>query len=289
MTWQFVIILQILLSSLMTLYMRRISLSIEKVFFGVAVVSYLVVAGMGWIFAGIMTESLSLPSRDVWVFILIQAACIPSAWLIQYRLIKYIGASNMVIVTTLNTLLAATFGIVLLRESIDWAFVVGSVLIISGVWMVLRLRADTDHKIEVALSTKLLLALCGALLFAIGIVAEKSAVNAIGAWDYMGFGWSMQAVGALVLFALFGRNERHHVSRQAVSRAAILGFLTSIAGMLFVYALSLGSLSQTIVATSGKAVVVMAFAAIFLHERNAMATRVLAFTLTMMGLGLVLG
>lgn len=289
MTWQLAIILQIVVSSAMTLYMRRISLSIRQVFFGVAVLSYAIIAVAGWMYAVIMSDNIQLPPRDIWWLLVIQGVAIPGSWLVQYRLIKYIGASNAVIVTTLNTLAAAAAGVMLLGEAIDWRFVLGAVMIVGGILMALGLRADTEHTASLPFSVKVLLALTGAGLFAVGMFAEKSSVDSIGAWQYMGFGWSMQAIGSLTLFALFGRSEIRHIDRSVMRRAGALGVLTSIAGGLYVYALSLGTLSQTVIATSGKAAVVMVFAALFLHERNALHIRLMAFVLTMCGLWLVLG
>lgn len=273
----------------MTLYTRSISLSIRQVYFGVAVISYVVIALMGWLYAVIAVDDIALPGVDIWPLIVFQGICIPASWLMQYRLIKYIGASNMVIVTTLNTLAAATAGVLLLGESVDLRFVLGAVMIIGGIWLALRIRADTDHTITASFRTKVLLTLCGALLFAAGMYAEKSAVDSIGAWQYMGFGWTMQAAGAMVLFAIFGRRELRHVDRVVLQRAGLLGLLTSIAGGLYIYALSIGTLSNTIIATSGKAAVVMVLAAVFLRERNALHVRLAAFVLTMCGLWLVLG
>lgn len=289
MTWQFAIIIQIIASSVMTMYTRQLSLSVKKVFFGVAVLSYIAVASAGWIYSSIASGAhITLPASGVWPYLLIEGICIPAAWLIQYKLISYIGASNAVIVTTLNTLVTALAGILFLHDTLTLTFVIGGALVLGGVLIALRLQPDTIHKTRAPLVLKVGLTVVGALLFGAGMYAEKVAVNDMGAWDYMGFGWSMQAVGALTLFMLFGKAELKHMKRIAIRKGFILGILTSIAGALYIYAVSIGSLSHTIIAVSGKTVLVMALAALFLHERNAWPQRLLAFVLTAVGLMLIL-
>ncbi len=289
MSWQIAIILQIIASAAMILYTRRLSLSVRRVFFGVAVLSYVTVAGAGWLYSSVATGSdITFPSTAIWPYLLIEGFCIPAAWLVQYRLISYVGASNAVIATTLNTLATAAAGILLLHDKFTISFVAGAILLLTGVFTALRLQPDMVHKTQVSFAVKVGLVIVGALLFSAGMYAEKVVINDMGFGEYMAFGWSMQAVGALVLFALFGRAELKRVDKTAIHKGAVLGILTSVAGGLFVYAVSIGSLSHTIIASSGKAAVVMVLAALFLHERNAWLKRLIAFALSVTGLMLIL-
>lgn len=288
MSWQVAILLQILVGTVVTLYVRRLSLSVKKVYFGMALVSYMSIATLGWAVSLVQLRGeVSLPDAGVWRLLIIEGICIPLAWLVQYRLIRLIGASNAVIVAGLNALATAALGIVILEEVFNGVFIIGSVLIVGGMIVALRIQPDSIHHISAPLMTKFTLALAGALLYAIGMTSEKLAVNEIGAWSYLGFGWSAQALGITTIFLLFGRSEAKYLSADVIRKGIILGSLTVIGGSLFVYAVSLGSLSHTIIATSAKTAIVMLAAAVFLHERNAAGRRVLAFLLTMVGLWLV--
>lgn len=243
-----------------------------------------------WFYGGIFGNFPSiLPDTQTWVYLVVQGLCIPGSWLVQYRLISYIGASNTAIVTTLNTMTTATVGLVFLNEPLSWLFLGGSVVIFAGILLALGLQPDTEHHAKVSMRLKVGLAISGAVLFAIAMFAEKLAINQLGAWSYAGFGWSMQALGATGFFMIFGRSELPYINSQVVKRTAILGVLTSLAGMLYVYALSMGSLSHTVVATSGKVAVVLVLSAIFLRERNALLRRITAFMLVVTGLFIILG
>lgn len=290
MTWQLIIVLQIVVSSIMTIFTRRLILTNNKVFFGVGVLSYITVACMGLFYALLLGDiALTVPSTEAWIYLVIEGLFIPAAWLTQYKLITHVGAGNAVIVTTLNVLGTALLGIIFLDELVTAPFVLGTTLILGGVTIALRLKPDSNHASTMSFRNKLLLTLLGAVLFAIGMFAEKMAITAIGVWDYSAYGWGMQAVGALALFALFGRGEVAHIDKSLLQKGVVLGLLTSVAGGLYIYALSMGTLSQTIVATSGKIVLVVLLAALFLKERNALGYKLAAFLLTACGIYLILG
>lgn len=288
MTWQTAIILQVVVSALMTIFTRQLTLSTKKVFFGVGVLSYITIAIVGMAYASFHTDVLSVPPATLWPYLLIEGICIPASWLIIYKLISGVGAGNASIITTVNVLGTALMGIAFLNEQLTAAFLIGSVLVLSGVILSLKLRPDKTHKSSMTFRHKLGLTLGGALLYSIGMYAEKVAVTDIGVWDYALFGWSMQAVGAIVLLCLFGRKEIEHIDRKIAIKGITLGAITSLSGLLYIYALSKGTLSQTIIAASGKTVLVMILAAIFLNERNAIGVRISAFILTMFGLWFVL-
>ncbi len=288
MTWQFIIILQIIVSALMTIFTRHISLSTKHAFFIVGVASYLAIAVAGWMYAVILgSNGIIPPSNAMWPLLLVEGVCIPAAWLVQYQLIRRIGASNTAIVTMLNTVMTAAFGIVLLHDTLSLPFAVGGLLILTGVAIALRLRPDEIHTSELTLPAKYGLVALGAILFSIGMWAEKTIVDDIGSWNYMGFGWTMQALGALALLLIFGRSELKKLNKKVITKGIILGLITSIAGGLYVYAIGLGTLSHTIVATSGKVVIVMVIAAFVFRERNNLIARITSFVLTVVGLALI--
>lgn len=288
MSWQTAILLQVIVSSGMTVFTRHLTLSVRRVFFGVGLVSYITIALAGVIFSIVRTHAVpTVADSHAWFFLAVEGLCIPAAWLVQYQLIKHIGAANAVIVSTLNVVFAAGLGIVLLDESVSWMFAVGAVLILVSMLVSVRIRPDMQHKTTLGLSLKLVLAISGAVLFAIGMFAEKKAIGMIGVWNYTAVGWGLQAVGALVLFGLFGLRELPHMNQMAISKGVALGAITSVAGCLYVYALSKGELSRTIIATSGKVAITLVLAAIILRERNELNWRLLAFALSIAGLVLV--
>lgn len=270
------------------MFTRRLTLSTKQVFFGIGLASYFMVALSGLVFSLIYNHALpTQPSTGAWVYILIEGLCVPAAWLIQYKLIGYIGAGNAITVGTLNTISTALLGVLFLNEGLSTNFIIGALLIIAGTLITLRIRPDLDHRSRAPFALMLVLVTAGATLFATGMYFEKIAISTIGVWNYSAYGWGMQLIGAAILFILFGRKEIPYINRGIIKNGLLLGFITSIAGGLYIYALSMGSLSHTIVATSGKVAITVLFAAVFLKERNNLPLRITAFLLSMIGLWLV--
>ena len=289
MAWQFIIILQIIVSSIMTLYIRRVTLSVKKVNFLIGIFSYLSIAICGLLLSTLNNHGMpSLPSGIVWSYILIEGFCVPLAWYCQYRLIRYIGASNTVMVSTINTVGAALLGIIFLRELLVAAFVVGVIFILGSAYISLGLQPDLKHHPKVSFKTKLMLASGSFIFFSFGMFFEKLAIDKIGVWNYSCYGWGMQFIGAFLIFILLGRNEIIHLTTKVVRSGLLIGVVTSVSGALYIWAISRGSFSHTIVATSGKVAVTMVLSALFLKERNQLSQRLMAFTLTTIGIVLIL-
>jgi uncharacterized membrane protein len=289
MSWQAIVILQIFVSSLMTLWTRHISLSSKKVFYTVGLVTYFTIASVGILISIIGNRGLpSVAFNNSFIFIVIAGIAIPIAWLFQYKLISYIGASNTTVVSTINTVGAATLGIVLLNEAISVSFIIGVLLIVAGVYLALNIRADKAHGLEASFYKKFLLVLGSFVFFSIGLFFEKQAITGIGVLDYAFYGWTMQFIGVLVIYLLFGRSEKIHTNPKIIKNSVYLGLFTSAAGGLFIIALSMGTLSHTIIATSGKIAITMLMSAIFLNERNDMRLRICAFVSAMLGIALIL-
>lgn len=285
MSWQTLIILQIFVSSLLTIWSRHVSLKSRKSVLAVGLISYFCIAVMGLVYSLMHYRTLpSSPPLNAWVYLFAEGMLIPLAWVFQFKLISYIGASNSVISHTLNTLGTALLGILLLGEALSIPFIIGTVLIIGAIFISLNVKPDADHPVTATLNTKIVLLVGAFICFSFGMFFEKQAIGVIGAWNYSFFGWSMQLVGATVIYAIFGRGQLATLGKKTFKNSVTLGLMTSIAGILFVLALSKGSLSQTVMANSGKIAITMLLAAIFLHERNNMPMRIGAFWLATLGI-----
>ena len=177
-------------------------------------------------------------------------------------------------------------GIVIAIQQLFIGFALGfSIrLVLSSIVIVFRVQPDSRHQQPAATLKKISLIAAMVGLYAVGLFSEKRAIDTIGVWNYASFGWLLQLIGALALCSFYGRHELSHATWRGVQKGLTLGFVTSLAGGLFIYALSIGTLSHTIIANSGKVALTTLFAAIFLHERNALQQRLLAFVLSMGGL-----
>lgn len=288
MTWQFAIMAHVVISALTIILARRLSLSNRRVFYVVGFVTYLVISLTGILYSFLFGVPWHyLPDTREWLYILPAGIGISSAWLLQYKIIGLLGAGNTIVTTMVNYIGTALLGFLFLREGISATFIVGALLILSSVWLTMRIRPDEKHHLSVSRGKLALIIACMVAAYSFGMMFEKIAIDSMGVWQYARYGWSMQLVSASVFMLLAGRKELLHTNKQILRGAALLGLLTSVAGAFYILALSIGSLSGTILAASAKIALVSVLSYIFLRERNALLLRVSALVLTTIGLWLI--
>ncbi len=203
--WPVVIVAQVIASSVMTVITRKLSLSNRRVFFVVGFVIYAVVALMGIVYSLLFGVELAYtPSIEAWRLILPASVGIVISWLLVYRTISIVGASNAVLITMVNYIATATLGYVVLGEDVSSTFLLGAVLILTSMYIAFSVRADTSHTAHVPIRTKVLLVAAMAAAFSFGMLFEKQAIDTMGVWQYARFGWFMQFVCASVLVAVVG-------------------------------------------------------------------------------------
>lgn len=285
MTWQIVILAQVLVSAFMTIFTRKLSLLDRKLFFVIGCASYGMVAVIGLLVSWVFSPAhLVFPAANAWPFLITEGVCIPVSWLLQYKIIQTFGAGNAMLITMLNYVGTAALGFLFLNESFSRTFLLGLICILASIWFAFKVQPDSEHKgRDISLATVFPI-ICMVATYSVGMLAEKQAINVIGVWDYARYGWFLQFAMAAVLLAVYGRKEIKHVTSEKIGRGIILGLLTSLAGVLYIYALSIGSLSGTIIAASGKIALVMFLAALFLKERNSVGMRTAALLLAITGL-----
>ncbi len=122
------------------------------------------------------------------------------------------------------------------------------------------------------------------IALAIGLTCEKLAIDSMGVWSYVLYGWTLQFVGAAMLFLIFGKQEIKKIPNSLWRAAIIAGMLTALSGALFILALSKGMLSEVILSSIAKVVLTTVLAIIVLKERNNIQQRLLALGLAIIGL-----
>jgi drug/metabolite transporter (DMT)-like permease len=288
--WPLVIVAQVVASSVMTILTRRLSLQNRQLFFVVGFVVYAVVALMGVVYSFLFGVDRSFsPSAEAWSLMIPASIGIVTSWLLLYRAISIVGASNAVLISMVNYIATALLGYFILGETISSTFVLGAGLILTSIWIAFSVRPDSSHRSHVSVTAKILLVAAMAVAFSFGMLFEKQAIDIMGVWEYARYGWFMQFVCASVLVAIVGRKEFRHLNKPTLQKALLLGVLTSVAGGLYILALSLGTLSGTMLAASAKIALTAVLAYVFLRERNALGLRVLALAISIVGMWLILG
>lgn len=274
-----------MVSAVMTIFTRKLSLLDRKLFFVIGCASYGMVAVVGLLVSWMLGPThLGFPAGNAWWFLITEGVCIPVSWLLQYKIIQYFGAGNAMLITMLNYVGTASFGFVVLHEAFSVTFLIGLACILASIFLAFKVQPDSEHKVRAGYMAVLLLIVSMVVTYSVGMLAEKQAISDIGVWDYARYGWFLQFVMAAALLLLYGRKEIPHVTSEKVRGGLILGFLTSMAGVLYIYAVSIGTLSGTIIAASGKIALVMFLAALFLKERNVLGLRAAALVLAITGL-----
>jgi len=93
---------------------------------------------------------------------------------------------------------------------------------------------------------------------------------------------------ASLYMIIFGRHELSNLKKKTFRQGVFLGFTVALAGVFFVYALSMGTLSQSVMVAGSKLLLTTVLAAIFYKERNDILKRMIALLLSIIGLLLIL-
>lgn len=93
-----------------------------------------------WIVTPVIEPGFTLPKKTLtwvaitWLGMLGAGVC----YLVFYHLLHSIGPTRVAMVTYTVPVVGVTLGVVFLDEKLDWAMVIGTILIVSGVWHVNR-------------------------------------------------------------------------------------------------------------------------------------------------------
>ena len=292
MIWYSLITAHIVVGAFMPIALRQYSLLHPKIHFIPVISIYICVALVGLITAigHALFSGSQLPSindySNLWPLVGV-GVFIPLSWTIQFRLIRYIGASNTAVALMTNYLAASVFAVVLLKESISTIFIAGSLLLLCGVVVSSFVRPDTKHKQRVSKLKIISLILLMSLSFGFGIMCEKIAIDDANVWTYIMYGWFAQLIGASIIIGIAGKKEIAKVTWSQVWQGLLVGLLGALAGLTFVGALSISQLSNTVMATSAKVTLTAFLAALLLKERNQIPLRMLAIGLAIVGLWMI--
>ncbi len=289
MPWNLIVILQIISSSFLTLWYRKTGQVLKNQTLQISFVVYICVAICG-VLISFFANRFNLPAypgKEALFYIIIEGIFIPAYWIIQFKLISILGAASAVVVQTLNYWTAALFGLVLLGENLSKYFIFGFIFIFIAVYLSISINLKNNNgqkMIKSINNSKIILVVLAAIFFAIGMTAEKIAIDKTGVWNYAFYGWIAQLIGATLFYYLFGQKNKKPINAKFLKFSIIAGFMTALSGFFFIYALSSGMLSKTIILTSSKIVLTSVLAVYFFKENNNLVRRFTALLLALLGL-----
>lgn len=290
MSWQVAIILHVLVSALMSLLVRHYTLINKRAYFSIVAIMYITIFVFGLFVNFVFADGYIMIPRNTktWLCLLLEGALIPAAWLLQYKIISHLGVTNANISSSLKYVTTALLGTVFLGEKLSLTFLVGMVLIIIGIYIVTSISPDEYHELKLTRFKTVFLIISMSILYSLGMLIEKLAIDATGVWSYSVLGWFMQALFASLYMIIFGRHELSNLKKKTFRQGVFLGFTVALAGVFFVYALSMGTLSQSVMVAGSKLLLTTVLAAIFYKERNDILKRMIALLLSIIGLLLIL-
>ena len=267
------------------IFSRKASLAESKYYLATILLLFKVLAVAGVAVSLVGLRSLPTPpSLESLFSIAIIGMAIPIAWYMQLKIIAAIGANNWIIVNSLNMVGVAGVGIVVLGEPVATHYAFGLAFILVSVFMVSTINPDKTHKKLVP--RKIIIGYILGYFFAIAsaLTVEKHVITDMGVYNYLFFGWPAQLVGILVIKKIFFSKRYTPLPKNLLHNARMLALCNVIASTAYVIAVSIGTLSQTVSIVAGKVIVTFFFAALFLHETNQLVKRLVAMTLTVIGI-----
>ncbi len=286
MAWYHVMVMQIIAGSMATLWYRRTSVLYKNKHFLIMLVVYACVA-MAGVVLSLVANSGSIArinSVSQLMYVITVGIAIPISWLAQYKLISHIGAANVAITQAVNFLTVALFGFIFLGDSISLYTIFGAITLLFALYVSFSITKVGSKRSTLSLQKKIIFVAISSIALAVGLACEKLAIDSMGVWSYVLYGWTLQFVGAAIIFLIFGRKEIKKIPSSLWFAAFIAGTLTAFSGALFILALSKGMLSEVILSSIAKVVLTTVLAIIVLKERNNINRRLLALCLAIVGL-----
>lgn len=278
----------LLSASYKVIFSRRASLADTKYYLATILLLFKVLAAVGVAVSLITLRSLpTMPSPQNALAIAIIGVAIPIAWYLQLKIIAAIGANNWIIVNALNMVGVAGVGIFILDEAIAPHFIMGVALIIVSVYLVSTINPDKAHKKRVAKGVTASYIIGYFIAIACALTLEKQTITDMGVYNYLFFGWPAQLLGILLIIKVYFYKQYTPLPKSLAHNARMLAACNVIASTAYVIAVSIGTLSQTVSIVAGKVIVTFFLAAVFLHETNQLAKRIVAMALTVIGIVII--
>lgn len=215
------------------------------------------------------------------VALVVQAVVIGYFMLFTFKMNKHVDATQYILITNLYTPVTVAIGVFFLREPFTSQQGLGTVLLIIGVILVATKSFDRkifnldEHSIKLA---------CLALIFGVGLAAEKVALNHMSVYSYMIVGWGMQ----FALNAFWSRKYWHLIPKidfKVWKDLIKIGVVRTGSAFTYVYALSASNNLPLVASmTTFRVPLVFVFSYFLLREKDHLIRRVFGVGVATIGL-----
>lgn len=238
---------------------------------------------------------LSTPHEVNWspwlIFLLIGGSLMVNiSSILGYMAVKHLPLAQFGTINQLGGVFVVILGGLLLSEHLTPAQLVGGVLLIAGAVLAIQApRAAHKRVHETQYSKAITLTVVGSVFIAIGLVAEKAALNHMDFGAYLIFGYGAQALGLVAIASREASRENlQKISRTDIKPTLIMGLALGITGTSYVASLAGSDNIALVTVIMSCSLPLTVFASyLVLHERDNPKLLYLSLALSFCGLLIV--
>lgn len=282
MPWQLLISLSVILMSIARLLQKF--LVKERLQYPVAfAIVFQFMIGISLLIFGLITQRLSLPPLKPILFnIFLIGVFFGLANVFVFKSLKELEASKFVIIFATRTFFSISATTLILEEQLSLKYVLGALVVFSGVVLVSYKRGFKLSRAEVY-------ALLAAVLFGVGVTNDRFLVAQFDTFSYTTISFILTGITIVLLQPREVRFIKSFLNYRSIRDLII--FCSCYAAGVFLYLSALKAApttSQVVIFSLSGVILTVVFATIFLKETNQLTKKIIAALLTSIGLLLVI-
>jgi drug/metabolite transporter (DMT)-like permease len=281
------VLLQSLASALLTIFSRPLAVKLHQAQFQITAV----------IFTGFYLLSLPVAFLVSDVYVAELGRWLPNLLFVSvafglqnitiFWILRYMDAALATLMGTLGIISTVVMATLFLGEGLTLQQFAGAASIIAAISYVLSARVNAHERRNWTLG--LLIALANAVFLGIGATGEKHLLGQMTFGSYLVWGWGLQLVTVLIVSFLYMPRNYGLVLRRSNAKLLLAAtVMRTLGAMGFVVGLLvMGNLSQAIVLTGLKVIMVALLGVVVLHERQFIRRKLAAAVTAAAGVALM--
>jgi drug/metabolite transporter (DMT)-like permease len=294
MTWQIFILLHALFSALGTLQFRAIARVKSSRNSGLVVnaVSFSALYICGLLILPLLGTVSSAEFLNNWQIFVVAALFFDAALFLMFKSFTHLDSATGSVLGTSSALFVVIMASVFFGERFSVGQLVGVALLVPCIFYVLLL-ARKHHRLlnfkDISWIHGFWLMIASCLCLAFAHILEKDILTRTNIATYVAYGWLLQAIGAWVLYLLFGQHAKKAFKDYKLIRSALqLGVLRAATGIFFVFALvESNSVSLVTVIANFRIIIVAVLAGWLLSERKFYYKKLAAAAISVVALSII--
>ncbi|MBX4191041.1 DMT family transporter [Candidatus Saccharibacteria bacterium] len=293
MSWQILILLQVLLLSTGVIFLRAMARqrSLANASLAVNAVVYVFIFAGGLLSLPLLSNIEPDKFTQFFGFFIIAALTFSLSNIFSYKLLTHIEAGVGSIMAAISTLFTIILAAIFLKEDLTPIQIMGALTLLVAIIYMIHLVRKHPHKTQRPNSWYIgpFYALLVGIFGSIALVVEKYLLNHTHMSTYMFFGWGMQMLAAISMGLLFEADKFKLFKKLSTLKLLVAsGVSRTLASICFVLALvKANNISVITVASSFRLIVIVLLGAIFLHEHQKLHKKLAGSVIAILGLSFI--